>query len=1192
MTAIARIPGRYRGQAQRAAIEAALGARRRCSRQANLGPFTGYRIGLDIGNGNIGWCILFEDGFRLHFLTAEDIAAYNAGLPRSAKRLQLPDLASFVPLGTHKFQAREPGEKAEKSLSRIRAEKRASTRLLDARQRRRLMVREALVSAGLLPSTREEMQGHVGTPADRLRALLLDPSYPAEPHDLGRALYNTLKRRGYMPPIGRRGVDEESGFGKAATTAYREALQRFGCATVGAFLDRCARDAAADGIVLKKRHRPLQEQKANRKKKDDSASRKSYGAFQFLTPTFELLREEARLLRERQKQRIFVSDEAWAQIEAAAEFRRPLKAKTPGRCRHFRDEFRCVRALPSFQLFRILEQANNLRDASGLPLASNSFEKVVEHLKSTPGEMLSNLSRIVGARGLKLSGDDAGKRTLRGARTDVALAEALGPAWMRLPIAKRDSWTMRFLRRHWPEAPESPAWRECDEEALRNDADAAFGVGALAKVDDTAAKELEDNFAALSLRAVKVLGDGYRRRLKHDELMAALVAAGAPEPDLPIYERLPYYGEVMPEMTVPATGFAPTDRLCAEELKFGRAANPDLHVVLNRVRKVVNAIIGMMGGILPSTCVVEVARSALSEEDANTYAKLARKREDRRNKIVAEIDQIHTELGRRRPIGPTLDRLVDRWKAAERQGWRDYDGSCIQKSDLLDGGDYQLDHVVPRAFGEFQESNLFVSRFNRHKGDRLPWAAFEANDGFRGTLLAFAKFGFERRKEALQIVLRNRPQMSAKLKAELKQRTKQTEEKLAALEKYGTPRPDVLAALSATRSSRDFDRKDASAQVALLCRCHPEAEPPKRDFAARDIANIGWSTKATCQYLRHLGCEVQPIKPWAVRALRSMFNLNKDRKDLRNHAVDAFLIAHFDEYVMRPAFDRLQRGGGYEEIYATRALVAALAVIEHGEGIYELLEWNIDRLDRILPTVATAHRPENRWNPGDPPGGSLGAVGRENIFGFRPDLAERRRLTLLLKQLDGSIPDGAILTRLQILQVLRTVPDDPRLRRRREAILQSTKIKYRPDTEIRMDTALSLEAQRGAFIDARGKFAIAAATAERPREVFSTAVFSQMNAAGRSAVFAEKRPVYRQRDTIIVDNLACVVTGLEASGALKSFPVDLADPDDKWRKRPTVPASAKQTPPQKLTCDVLGRRLHRLRKDSGSIQPQPYKLRG
>ena len=58
MEPFARIPlvsDDYEDSAQLAAVDEAVGRRWRSTRNANLGTFTGYRIGLDIGNGNIGW---------------------------------------------------------------------------------------------------------------------------------------------------------------------------------------------------------------------------------------------------------------------------------------------------------------------------------------------------------------------------------------------------------------------------------------------------------------------------------------------------------------------------------------------------------------------------------------------------------------------------------------------------------------------------------------------------------------------------------------------------------------------------------------------------------------------------------------------------------------------------------------------------------------------------------------------------------------------------------------------------------------------------------------------------------------------------------------------------------------------------------------------------------------------------------
>jgi CRISPR-associated endonuclease Csn1 len=805
MEPFAFIPGRYDDVQRRAEVDRAIGKRRRSTRHANLGLFTGYRIGLDIGNGNIGWCVLFEDGLQARFLTADDIARHNADLPPEARRTQLPDPARFVPMGTHKFQAREPGEKVERSFAKVRAEKRAERRLLDARQRHRLHVRKALEAAGLLPRPGDALAGHTEIPADRLRVRLLDPDFPAHPHDLGRALRLALRRRGYLKPIWRAGVDEESGFGDKAAADYRAALQQFECETVGGFLERCARDAQQDDQPFRKRHRPLSWQSSNRKlRPKEPLAARSYEVFRFLTPTFDLIREEVRLLRERQRDRVQVGDGDWARLEEAAEFRRSLKAKTPGNCRHLAQERRCVRALPGFQRFRILEQVANLRDQHGRPLGGTDFADAVRILEGVDKIGLAALQRELGAgQKLKLEGEDTGRRMLVGAKTDVALKAALGDIWMRLPIDQRNDWTMRFLRRpQWDESSDpnrdEPCWAAANEAELARDAEACFGRDALKIVDDKAAPAFEDSFAAVSLKAANILADAYERGLSHDERLAELARAGAQEPGLDLFERLPYYGRVMPDQIVPAKGFAPEERTCAEEWAFGRATNPDVHVVMNRLRAVINGIIDMMGGILPTTCVVEVARSAFSEDEANEHRKRMRERESLRAAIVKDIDKVFEGLDRRRPVGPGLDRLIDRWKAAIRQGWRDYDGSRIERSLLIDGTQYQLDHVVPAAFGDFRRNNLFVSRFNAVKGRRLPWEAFRDEPEFPPALLAFATFGLEQRIASLEEVLRFGRNLPRFRRERIEAGLERARRELNGLGDFGTPRPDVLTALRRT----------------------------------------------------------------------------------------------------------------------------------------------------------------------------------------------------------------------------------------------------------------------------------------------------------------------------------------------------------------------------------------------------------
>jgi hypothetical protein len=1227
MEPFARIPGRYPDSTRREFVSEAVGNLRQATRCANLGTFTGYRIGLDIGNGNIGWCVLFEDRRVPRFLTAEDIAAHNAALPKNARRTQLPDLANFVPLGTHKFQAREPGEKAEKSFSKIRAETRSRERLLDARQRRRLHVRKALEEAGLLPRLGEKLRGHAyksddkleAFSADKLRVKLLDPNFEAHPHDLGQALLNALTRRGWMKPVGRAGEDEGSKFGDEANKSYREALARYGCETVGQFLERCANDARKDGVRFRKSHRSLAWQKDHKKDRPkDPATAKSYEAFEFLTPTFELIREETRLLRERQKEHVPIRNDDWARIEEAAEFRRPLKAKMPGFCLHFPKDRRCLRALPSFQRFRILEQISHLRDQGGNPIKDESFATVRSLLEAKEKITLAELGRELGVDRLRFDkGDYEGKRTLVGAKTDIALRQALGEAWPRLPIEQRDDWTMRFLRRHWPRNEgEPPPWTEEDEETLEQEAGTAFGPGALVCVDEKAAREFEDKFSSISLKAARIKAECYQKRCNHKEIVEALAKEGAPEPDLALYERLPYYGEVMPDVTVPATGFAPVERTCAEELAHGRAPNPDVHVVMNRIREVVNDIVEMMGGILPTTCVVEVARSALSEDAANEHTQRARARERLREAIVKEIEKV---LDGRVPTGPAFDRLVDRWKAAIRQGWRDYDGSRIAPSALVDSAVYQLDHVSPAAFGEFRVNNLFVSRFNQLKGRRLPWQAFGDDPSFRPALLAFATFGLQHRVDLLSKALHPKPPRrspTGKKKAQLEDGLKRAERELKHLGDFEAPQPDVLRSLERSLADRlesliaDADTAEEAAgrkgvprpfkagdQAALFCRFGPDARLPQLEFAARDVANIGWSTKLALRYLVHLGADVSPIHPWAVHALRCMFNVNKKREDLRNHALDAFLIAHFDSRVLRPAFASLRGAYEYESLYDPRVLQGALHGIAGGDELFEELKNNLDRLDRVVGTIATAHRADNRWNPGGAGGGSFGALGGENIYTFRPTFAERKGLTAIAAKAGKAPADGRVMTREELLELLLAEPTNAEGCKLRKKMLEKAKVRYGSKergkiTEISAETALPLSDQLGAFIDAESKFAIVAASPTHERRILSVAEFSSMSAAEREAVFGDGRPVYRRGDTVIGDGKALVVTGLNAEGQLIAYPIDAAVREEKQKERITVPKSGRKPPPMRFASDVLGRRLHRLRKGSGGLEPVPYRLRG
>ncbi|MEI9904172.1 MAG: hypothetical protein WDN06_09430 [Asticcacaulis sp.] len=86
---------------------------------------------------------------------------------------------------------------------------------------------------------------------------------------------------------------------------------------------------------------------------------------------------------------------------------------------------------------------------------------------------------------------------------------------------------------------------------------------------------------------------------------------------------LPYYGEVLERHTLGGTGHPAH----TPEARYGRIANPTVHVGLNQIRKVVNALIKAYGR--PDEIVLEVARELKQTKDQREAAE-KRNKDNRR----------------------------------------------------------------------------------------------------------------------------------------------------------------------------------------------------------------------------------------------------------------------------------------------------------------------------------------------------------------------------------------------------------------------------------------------------------------------------------------------------------------------------------------------------------------------------------
>ncbi|MDE1999707.1 MAG: type II CRISPR RNA-guided endonuclease Cas9, partial [Burkholderiales bacterium] len=196
------------------------------------------------------------------------------------------------------------------------------------------------------------------------------------------------------------------------------------------------------------------------------------------------------------------------------------------------------------------------------------------------------------------------------------------------------------------------------------------------------------------------------------------------------HPALPYYGEALQRHVSFGTG-NPND---PDEKRYGKIANPTVHIGLNQVRTVVNALIKRYGH--PSQVVIEVARdlkqSRLQREETNKRQAENQKRNTRIRQAIAEASN--------GAISPERVKVADiqKWILWEELNPLDvlnrccpYSGARITAQDLLSSdGRVEIEHILPyaRTLDDSLNNKTVSMRWaNRYKGNQTPAEAFSEN---------------------------------------------------------------------------------------------------------------------------------------------------------------------------------------------------------------------------------------------------------------------------------------------------------------------------------------------------------------------------------------------------------------------------------------------------------------------------------
>jgi CRISPR-associated endonuclease Csn1 len=652
-----------------------------------------YRLALDLGSTSLGWASVQLNA------KAEPYAIIRAGV-----RI-FPD-------------GRNP--KDGSSLAVTRRNARAMRRRRDRLLKRKARMQRLLIEHGFFPADEAARKALETLNPYELRAKGLDAALA--PAEFARALFHINQRRGFKSNRKTDKKDNDSGALKAAIGSLRAQLNLSGAdgkaRTVGELLWRRMSDLGKPESQRTVRAR-YREQRVLR---EDGKTRvdKSYDLYvdrKMVADEFDALWAKQAALNPAQFQ-----EAAGAALKDCLLHQRKLRPVRPGRCTLLPDEPRAPLALPSQQRFRILQEVNHLRLLGGRlleePLSLAQRDKLVAALEEGSKSFKTAIPKLLGLSGsVQFNLADAKRTELKGNATSMLLSKKdfFGPAWHGFDEARQDEIVSRILEE------ESEAqlvdwligFTGVDEAHALKIANAALpeGYGSLS------AKALARILPAMRAdvitydKAVLAAGFEHHSHISH----AATTGEILPE--------LPYYGEYLQRHV----GFGTGELKDPPEKRFGRIANPTVHIGLNQVRVVVNALIKRYGH--PSEVIVEVARDLKQSQEQRRETQEQQARNQRRNerlrKDAAGILGIAEERVRQTDIQKLILWEELSFDVADRRC--PYSGVQISAAEVLSER-VEIEHILPFSMtldDSLNNKTVALRQANRVKGNRTPWQARE-----------------------------------------------------------------------------------------------------------------------------------------------------------------------------------------------------------------------------------------------------------------------------------------------------------------------------------------------------------------------------------------------------------------------------------------------------------------------------------
>lgn len=620
-----------------------------------------YRLGLDLGTNSIGWAAIRLD---------------DQGGP-----------CGILGMGVRIFpDGRDEQSKQSNAVQRRVA--RGQRRLRDRKLSRSNRLMQTLIGYGLMPEDAGERNKLEVSDPYALRARALEDE-PLEPFELGRALFHLNQRRGFKSNRKAGGDEREDGQVRTAINELSQRIEESGARTLGEFL---ARQRQAGKVVSARPDAGLR------------ADRAMYEA------EFDAIRKA----QERHHKHLDATQ--WDNLRGIIFYQRPLRPVDPGWCQfEFENgERRAAKALPIFQKFRMLQEVNNLRVRVCLEperrLDENERARAMKRLQDGKDINLAKPTRDLGLpSGTVFNLAAGGRKSIKGDETAARLAKPVlfGKRWLDLSLDERNE-IVRFLVE--TEDPEAVRRRATNEWRLNGE-----------QADAVANVSLPPGYGNLSEKAIrKILPHLENGMVFSDAVQKAGYRHHSDFRNNAAHEELPYYGAVLERDAVGANPKKDPQQH-GDVARYGRIANPTVHIGLGQLRRAVNRLTETYGK--PEEIVIELAR----ELKMNREQKLNLQRQQ--NEGRKRNARFREELGEE-----TLESAPDALRKLRL--WEDqgpihnrvcpYTGKQISLAMVM-SAETEVDHILPFSRTlDNSTANLVVcmADANRVKGNQTPHEAF------------------------------------------------------------------------------------------------------------------------------------------------------------------------------------------------------------------------------------------------------------------------------------------------------------------------------------------------------------------------------------------------------------------------------------------------------------------------------------